>query len=88
MTWKEFAELAIRTLEGGNISDDSTYDNREVYYLCSIYIPALNKEYLDEQEQKGVTVANAMGFGPIRPVRSNDTEQDRSFNRRVEIWVL
>lgn len=39
-------------------------------------------------EQKGATIANVMGFGPIRPVRSNDTDVDRAFNRRVEIWVL
>lgn len=39
-------------------------------------------------EQKGAAVKNSLGLGQMRPVRSNDNEEDRKKNRRVEIWIL
>jgi len=36
---------------------------------------------------KGVIVSNTIGMGPLRPSRDNSTESNRSFNRRVEVWV-
>lgn len=36
---------------------------------------------------KGVIVSNTIGMGPLRPSRDNSTEANRSFNRRVEVWV-
>lgn len=39
-------------------------------------------------EQKGAVIKDVIGLGPLRPSRSNDTEEGRSNNRRVEIWIL
>ena len=36
----------------------------------------------------GLNITKVMGFGSARPVRSNDTEQDRADNRRVEVWLI
>jgi phosphate transport system substrate-binding protein len=36
---------------------------------------------------KGVMISNTIGMGPLRPSRDNSTEANRSFNRRVEVWV-
>ena len=38
-------------------------------------------------EANGALVGRVLGFGSARPVRSNDNEEDRSNNRRVEIWL-
>lgn len=35
----------------------------------------------------GVNVYQTLGFGSARPVRSNDNEEDRDENRRVEVWL-
>jgi phosphate transport system substrate-binding protein len=39
-------------------------------------------------EQKGAIVKDVYGLGQIRPARSNDTEEGKSSNRRVEIWIF
>lgn len=39
-------------------------------------------------EQKGASVKDIYGLGIIRPSHSNDSEEGRSSNRRVEIWIL
>jgi len=36
---------------------------------------------------RGVNVKNIIGMGVLRPVRENSTETNRSFNRRVEVWI-
>lgn len=36
---------------------------------------------------KGVEISNTIGMGPLRPSRDNSTENNRSFNRRVEVWI-
>lgn len=38
-------------------------------------------------EAKGIQVSSTIGMGVLRPVRDNSTEQNRSFNRRVEVWI-
>lgn len=38
-------------------------------------------------EQKGAIVKDVIGLGQLRPSRSNDTDEGRSSNRRVEIWL-
>ena len=38
-------------------------------------------------EANGASVRQVLGFGPARPVRGNDNEEDRANNRRVEIWL-
>ena len=38
-------------------------------------------------EQRGLHPGTVLGFGPDLPVASNDTEEGREKNRRVEIWV-
>lgn len=40
-----------------------------------------------EFKQRGVTPANVTGFGSKLPVASNDSEEGREKNRRVEIWL-
>jgi phosphate transport system substrate-binding protein len=40
-----------------------------------------------EFKQRGVTPATVIGFGSLLPVASNDTEEGREKNRRVEIWL-
>ena len=34
-----------------------------------------------------VTTLESDGFGQTKPVASNDTEQGRDRNRRVEVWL-
>ena len=41
----------------------------------------------DAFRQRGVTVETTDGFGAARPVASNDTEDGREKNRRVEVWI-
>jgi len=38
-------------------------------------------------EQRGLHPGTVRGFGPSLPVASNDTDEGREKNRRVEIWV-
>lgn len=38
-------------------------------------------------QQRGLHPGTVRGFGPDLPVASNDTEEGREKNRRVEIWV-
>jgi phosphate transport system substrate-binding protein len=38
-------------------------------------------------KQRGVKVETAEGFGSARPVGSNETEEGREKNRRVEVWI-
>jgi phosphate transport system substrate-binding protein len=40
-----------------------------------------------EFEQRGLHPGTVRGFGPDLPVASNDTDEGREKNRRVEIWV-
>jgi phosphate transport system substrate-binding protein len=37
--------------------------------------------------QRGLTPTVVRGFGPDLPVASNDTDEGREKNRRVEIWL-
>jgi phosphate transport system substrate-binding protein len=41
----------------------------------------------DILRNKGVEISNTIGMGPLRPSRDNATEFNRSFNRRVEVWI-
>jgi phosphate transport system substrate-binding protein len=41
----------------------------------------------DEFKRRGITPAVVTGFGDRRPVASNDTDEGRDKNRRVEIWL-
>ncbi|BAI70758.1 hypothetical protein AZL_001200 [Azospirillum sp. B510] len=41
----------------------------------------------DELRRRGVQVQSVMGLGPDLPVTSNDTEEGRDKNRRVEVWL-
>jgi phosphate transport system substrate-binding protein len=41
----------------------------------------------EEFKQRGVTPTLVTGFGSQMPVASNDTEEGREKNRRVEIWL-
>lgn len=45
------------------------------------------KAVADQFEQRGLTPAVATGFGADLPVASNDSDDGRERNRRVEIWV-
>jgi phosphate transport system substrate-binding protein len=45
------------------------------------------KTVAQEFEQRGLHPGTVRGFGPDLPVASNDTEEGREKNRRVEIWV-
>lgn len=36
---------------------------------------------------KGIEISKTIGMGPLRPSRDNSTESNRSFNRRVEVWI-
>ncbi len=38
-------------------------------------------------KQRGVKIEAAEGFGSARPVGSNETEEGRDKNRRVEVWI-
>ena len=40
-----------------------------------------------ELEKQSIPVKDVMGLGAARPVHNNDNEMERSFNRRVEVWV-
>lgn len=39
-------------------------------------------------EASGVSIKSVLGFGSARPVRGNETEEDRANNRRVEVWLI
>jgi phosphate transport system substrate-binding protein len=41
----------------------------------------------DEFRQRGIDPAAVSGFGAAAPVASNDTEDGRQKNRRVEVWL-
>lgn len=41
----------------------------------------------DEFRTRGIRVAEVTGFGSERPVASNNTEEGREKNRRVEVWL-
>lgn len=41
----------------------------------------------DQFVQRGLRPGTVRGFGPDLPVASNDTEEGREKNRRVEIWI-
>ena len=45
------------------------------------------KTVAQQFEQRGLHPGTVQGFGPDLPVASNDTEEGREKNRRVEIWV-
>ena len=36
----------------------------------------------------GITVKEVKGFGSARPVRGNETPEDKANNRRVEVWLV
>jgi phosphate transport system substrate-binding protein len=38
-------------------------------------------------KQRGVKIETTEGFGSARPVGSNETEEGREKNRRVEVWI-
>lgn len=37
--------------------------------------------------QRGVTIANVEGYGPVAPVACNTSDEGMEKNRRVEVWV-
>ena len=41
-----------------------------------------------ELATRGITPAMVAGFGSALPVASNDTDQGREKNRRVEVWLV
>jgi phosphate transport system substrate-binding protein len=41
----------------------------------------------DEFRRRGIVPATVTGFGAASPVASNDTEEGRQKNRRVEVWL-
>lgn len=41
----------------------------------------------EQFQMRGITPSMVRGFGPDMPVGSNETEEGRERNRRVEIWV-
>jgi phosphate transport system substrate-binding protein len=41
----------------------------------------------DALEARGLVISNVIGMGPLRPSRDNSTDVNKSFNRRVEVWV-
>ncbi|HEX4605617.1 MAG TPA: phosphate ABC transporter substrate-binding/OmpA family protein [Candidatus Angelobacter sp.] len=41
----------------------------------------------EEFRTRGIKVAETAGFGPERPVASNNTAEGREKNRRVEVWL-
>jgi phosphate transport system substrate-binding protein len=45
------------------------------------------KAIKDQFEQRGLEPAVVEGFGPDLPVASNDTDDGREKNRRVEVWL-
>ena len=46
-----------------------------------------SKAVADNFGQRGITPGLVTGFGADMPVASNDTEEGRQKNRRVEIWI-
>ncbi len=50
---------------------------------------SLNQARIVEKQliQRGIKSAVVRGFGPEKPVASNDTSEGREANRRVEIWI-
>lgn len=62
---------------------DNTGDNTKNMSL-SIQRAKMVKTIL---EASGISVKSTLGFGSARPVRSNETDEDRANNRRVEIWL-
>ena len=49
MTWRSMAEVVMRIVSGGDISDDNPLDPREIYLWIAAAIPALNYEYAHER---------------------------------------
>lgn len=42
---------------------------------------------IDNFANKGIEVSKTMGMGMLHPVSDNNTDQGRSHNRRVEVWI-
>jgi phosphate transport system substrate-binding protein len=45
------------------------------------------KTVMEAFKQRGVKIEATEGFGSARPVGSNETEEGREKNRRVEVWI-
>jgi phosphate transport system substrate-binding protein len=45
------------------------------------------KTVMEAFKQRGVKIETTEGFGSARPVGSNETEEGREKNRRVEVWI-
>ena len=45
------------------------------------------KTVADQLEMRGIKPSVVHGFGKDMPIASNDTEDGREKNRRVEVWL-
>lgn len=88
------AKILIEDVPENDIGVEGHTDNQPIKYSkwksnreLSLHRALSVVEYL---EKKGVSPKRliAMGYGPYRPVASNDTPQGRQLNRRVEIVIM
>lgn len=76
-------EIAVLRVEGHTDNDGP----REVNVKLSQARAEAVKSYLVKQRKVAESRLKAQGFGPDRPVDSNDTKEGRANNRRVELMI-
>lgn len=86
----QVAQLLVDNPHVGNVTVEGHTDSRGKYKLNMKLSQARAESVMNYLVEHGVAAErlNAIGYGPDRPIDTNDTKEGRAKNRRVEFVVI